>query len=61
EFIKYLTLAADNCNPYALFHLGDMYLNGKFHVKPDRDLAIRKLKLATSLGNSNAKALLKRE
>ncbi|CAG8839391.1 4355_t:CDS:1, partial [Racocetra persica] len=39
----------------------DMYLNGnaKFHVEPDRELAIRKLKLATYLGNPNAKALLK--
>ncbi|KAF0543501.1 kinase-like protein [Gigaspora margarita] len=61
EFIKYLTFAADNCNPFALFHLGDMYLSGKFQVKKDRDLAIRKLKLAASLGNENAKAILKKE
>ncbi|CAG8769069.1 657_t:CDS:2, partial [Racocetra fulgida] len=40
------------------FNLCDVEI--KFHVDSDRELAIRKLKLATSLGNSNAKALLKK-
>ncbi|CAG8609797.1 14210_t:CDS:10 [Gigaspora margarita] len=58
EFIKYLTLAADNGNYVALYNLGDLYINGKFNIKKDHDLGILKLKLAASYGNDAAKKLL---
>lgn len=54
EFIKYLTMAADNENSVALYNLGDLYLNGKCGVQKNRDLGIKKLRLAASLGNKDA-------
>ncbi|CAG8512816.1 28476_t:CDS:10, partial [Gigaspora margarita] len=58
EFITYLTMAADKGNHVALYNLGDLYLNGKFHVEKNRELGIDKLKLAAAYGNDKAKKLL---
>ncbi|CAG8840570.1 24950_t:CDS:1, partial [Racocetra persica] len=58
EFKKYLTMAAENGNHVALYNLGDLYLNGKFQVEKNRELAIDKLRLAASFGNDSAKKLL---
>ncbi|CAG8512342.1 44296_t:CDS:2 [Gigaspora margarita] len=59
EFTTYLTMAADKGNHVALYNLGDLYLNGKFHVEKNRELGIDKLKLAAAYGNDAAKKLLK--
>ncbi|CAG8492772.1 5937_t:CDS:2, partial [Cetraspora pellucida] len=58
EFKTYLTMAAERGNSSALYHLGDLYLHGKFQVEKNRELAIDKLRLAASYGNDPARKLL---
>ncbi|CAG8803387.1 40862_t:CDS:2 [Gigaspora margarita] len=46
EFLDYLTLAACNRHADAAQVLGDIYLNGKLKVKPDKSLGLSYLKTA---------------
>ncbi|CAG8791223.1 14408_t:CDS:2, partial [Racocetra persica] len=60
EFMKYLTMAADNGFHVALYNLGNIYISGHFNVEINHDLGISKLKLAAAYGNNDAKKLLKK-
>ncbi|RIB28442.1 kinase-like domain-containing protein [Gigaspora rosea] len=56
EFLKYLTLAADNGNSVAMYTLADMYLNGKV-VPKDSVKGERYLKLSADSKNEKAVTL----
>ncbi|GBB86508.1 hypothetical protein RclHR1_12930005 [Rhizophagus clarus] len=46
EFVKYLTLAADNGLDSARYNLGDLYINGKLDIDKDIEKGLRYLRLA---------------
>ena len=54
EFIKYLTMAADNGNTAAQFNLGDLYYNGKLSRTKDEMKGLSYLKLAAIKGQPKA-------
>jgi TPR repeat protein len=58
EFVKYLTMAADNGNPAAQFNLGDLYYNGKFSIPKDEKKGLDYLKLAAIKDQPRACAML---
>ncbi|KAF0449643.1 kinase-like protein [Gigaspora margarita] len=60
EFLDYLTLAACNRHADAAQVLGDIYLNGKLKVKPDKSLGLSYLKTAALVGNDTAAKQLKK-
>jgi TPR repeat protein len=55
EFVKYLTMAAENNHPNAQFNLGYAYVSGKCKASIDVDRGIKLLKLAAL--NNEPKAL----
>ncbi|CAG8622665.1 5611_t:CDS:2 [Rhizophagus irregularis] len=58
EFVKYLTMAADNGNTAAQFNLGDLYFNGKLGISKDEEKGLSYLKLAAIKGQPKARAML---
>ncbi|RIA93661.1 hypothetical protein C1645_735343 [Glomus cerebriforme] len=58
EFVKYLTMAADNGNTAAQFNLGDLYYNGKLGIVKDTDKGLSYLKLAAIKGQPKACSML---
>ncbi|RIA79162.1 kinase-like domain-containing protein [Glomus cerebriforme] len=54
ECLKYLTMAAENNNPTALYHLGISYYNGKMGLQKDEEKGIEYLKLSALSDNSKA-------
>ena len=54
EFVKYLTMAADNGNTAAQFNLGDLYYNGKLGMSKDEEKGLSYLKLAAIKGQPKA-------
>ncbi|CAG8554977.1 6369_t:CDS:2, partial [Racocetra persica] len=56
EFLKYLTLAADNGNAVAMYTLADMYLYGKV-IDKDLEKGERYLKLSAACKNDRALAM----
>ena len=58
EFVKYLTMAADNENTAAQFNLGDLYYNGKLGIPRDEEKGISYLKLAAIKGQPRACSML---
>ncbi|CAI2187052.1 5592_t:CDS:2 [Funneliformis geosporum] len=58
EFVKYLSMAADNGNTAAQFNLGDLYYNGKLGVPKEPQKGLSYLKLAAIKGQPKARAML---
>jgi TPR repeat protein len=58
EFVKYLTMAADNENHAAQFNLGDLYYNGKLGISKNEEKGLSYLKLAAIKGQPKACAML---
>ncbi|CAG8760527.1 9822_t:CDS:1, partial [Rhizophagus irregularis] len=58
DFVKYLTMAADNGNTAAQFNLGDLYFNGKLGISKDEEKGLSYLKLAAIKGQPKARAML---
>ncbi|CAB4412865.1 unnamed protein product [Rhizophagus irregularis] len=58
EFVKYLTLAADNGLDIARFNLGNLYINGKLGFDKDNDTGLRYLRLAAYNRHPDAMAML---
>ncbi|GBC02485.1 hypothetical protein RclHR1_04650002 [Rhizophagus clarus] len=58
EFVKYLTMAADNGNIVAQFNLGDLYYNGKLGMPKDEEKGLPYLKLAAIKGRPSARYML---
>ncbi|CAG8688567.1 7090_t:CDS:2, partial [Dentiscutata heterogama] len=58
EFLKYLTLAADNGNSVAMYTLADMYLYGKV-IQKNSEKGTRYLKLSAASKNEKALTLAK--
>ncbi|CAG8722056.1 9278_t:CDS:2 [Rhizophagus irregularis] len=54
EFVKYLTMSADNGNVVSQFNLGDLYFNGKLGILKDEEIGLNYLKLAAIKGFSKA-------
>ncbi|RHZ77742.1 hypothetical protein Glove_173g21 [Diversispora epigaea] len=46
EILHYVTLAAEAENESAMFHLGDIYYNGRFRLKENKEKGIELIKLA---------------
>jgi TPR repeat protein len=46
EFVKYLTLAAENGLDSARYNLGDLYINGKLEIDKNEEKGLRYLRLA---------------
>ncbi|POG68498.1 kinase-like domain-containing protein [Rhizophagus irregularis DAOM 181602=DAOM 197198] len=58
DFVKYLTMAADNGNTAAQFNIGDLYFNGKLTISKDEEKGLSYLKLAAIKGQPKARAML---
>ncbi|CAG8681208.1 10971_t:CDS:2 [Funneliformis caledonium] len=58
EFVKYLSMAADNGNTAAQFNLGDLFYNGKLGVPKEPQKGLSYLKLAAIKGQPKARAML---
>ncbi|PKY52000.1 HCP-like protein [Rhizophagus irregularis] len=58
EFVKYLTMSADNGNITAQFNLGNLYFNGKLGISKDEEKGLSYLKLAAIKGQPKACAML---
>ncbi|CAB4483693.1 unnamed protein product [Rhizophagus irregularis] len=54
EFVKYLTMAADNGSTVSQFNLGDLYYNGRLGISKDEEKGLSYLKLAAIKGFSKA-------
>ncbi|CAJ0892046.1 8268_t:CDS:2 [Entrophospora sp. SA101] len=59
EILEYLELAAHGGIPSAIYMLGDIFLNGKYNVEKDENLAVQYLKMAALKNNQDATDLLK--
>uniref|UniRef100_U9UUE1 HCP-like protein n=1 Tax=Rhizophagus irregularis (strain DAOM 181602 / DAOM 197198 / MUCL 43194) TaxID=747089 RepID=U9UUE1_RHIID len=59
DFVKYLTMAANNGNSAAQFNLGDLYFNGKLGISKDEEKGLSYLKLAAIKGQPKAHAQLR--
>ncbi|KAF0400564.1 kinase-like protein [Gigaspora margarita] len=59
EILHYFKLAANNKNYDAIYHLGDIYLNGKLNVEKNKELGKEYLKLAAENKHEKATKLLK--
>jgi TPR repeat protein len=59
ECWKYLKMAAENSNPRALYHVGDVYYNGLMGVQQDKEKGIEYFKLAALQDNHKAIEALK--
>ncbi|CAG8823629.1 13397_t:CDS:10, partial [Gigaspora margarita] len=59
EILHYFKLAANYKNYYAVYHLGNIYLNGKLTMEKNKDLGVEYLKLAAENGHEKAIKLLK--
>ncbi|RIB23468.1 hypothetical protein C2G38_2171261 [Gigaspora rosea] len=57
EFINYLTLAADNGNDKAQFHLGELYLTGELKFQYNKVKGEKYLRQAANKGNKKAMIL----
>ncbi len=60
EFVKYLTMAAENNHPNAQYNLGYAYVSGKGEAPMDVDKGIKLLKLAALKNEPKALDLLKK-
>lgn len=58
EFVKYLTLAADNGLDNARYNLGDLYVNGKLGIDKDVEKGLRYLRLAAYNNHHGAVEML---
>ncbi|RGB37277.1 kinase-like domain-containing protein [Rhizophagus diaphanus] len=54
EFVKYLTMAADNGSTASQFNLGDLYYNGRLGISKDEEKGLSYLKLAAIKGQPKA-------
>ncbi|CAG8622703.1 5613_t:CDS:2 [Rhizophagus irregularis] len=58
EFVRYLTMAANNENHAAQYNLGDLYYNGKLGIPKNEEKGLSYLKLAAIKGQPKARAML---
>ncbi|CAG8572792.1 10505_t:CDS:2 [Gigaspora margarita] len=58
EILHYFKLAANHKNYDAVYHLGDIYLNGKLNMVKNKDLGVEYLKLAAENAHEKAIKLL---
>ncbi|MDE6086817.1 MAG: sel1 repeat family protein, partial [Oscillospiraceae bacterium] len=56
--IKFFKRAAESKNQWAEFHLGRIFLFGADEIEPDREQAVKWLKLSAEHGNSDAEKML---
>lgn len=56
--LMYLNQSADNGNIRAMLTLGDIYYNGKYEIKPNKEKAIGYFKRAKAAGDSQATQIL---
>ncbi|CAG8775464.1 22200_t:CDS:2, partial [Cetraspora pellucida] len=59
NFLSYLKRAADNGNDIAMYHLADIYLNGKRNIPCNKQLGLRYLKLSALKKNELSLRLAK--